>query len=77
MNCTKGQKDRTPKLSPPGPEGVQHATGEEQRKITNSPRMDEAAGPKRQDTQLLMCLLMKVKSNAAKNCIAQKPRIEC
>ena len=46
MNCTKGQKDRTPKLSPPGPEGVQHTTGEEQRKITNSPRRSEVAGPK-------------------------------
>jgi len=46
MNCTKGQKDRTPKMSPPRPEGVQYATGEEQRKITSSPRMKEAAGPK-------------------------------
>ena len=34
MKCVKGQK-----------EGVQH-TGEEQRRITNSPRMNEVAGPK-------------------------------
>ena len=34
---------RPPELS----EGVQYATGEEQRRTTNSPRKNEAAGPKR------------------------------
>ena len=31
----------------PRSEGVQYATGEEQRRITNRPRMNEAAGSKR------------------------------
>ena len=42
-------------------EGVQYATGEEQRTITNSSRKNEAAGPK------WMCLVGKVKSSAVKN----------
>ena len=33
-------KDETP-----GSEGVQYATGEEWRRITNSPRMNEKVGP--------------------------------
>ena len=35
-------KGESPRL-----EGVQHATGEEQRTTTNSPRKNEATGPKR------------------------------
>ena len=46
MNCIKGQKDMTPKDKSPRSENVPYATGEEQRRITNSPRMNEAAGPK-------------------------------
>ena len=36
----------TPNNESPRSEGVYYATGEEQRRITNSPRMNEAAGPK-------------------------------
>ena len=36
----------TPKNKSPRSESVQYAAGEEQRRITNSPRMNEAAGPK-------------------------------
>ena len=36
----------TPKDESPRSEGVQYATGEERRRITNSPRMYEVAGPK-------------------------------
>ena len=46
MNYIKGQKDMTPKDESRRSEGVQYATGEEWRRITNSPRMNEAAGPK-------------------------------
>ena len=46
MNCIKGQKDMTPKDKSPRSENVPYATGEEQRRITNSPRMNEAAGAK-------------------------------
>ena len=47
MNWIKGQKDTTPKGESPRSECVQYATGEEQRRSTNSPRKNEAAGPKR------------------------------
>ena len=41
MNSTKRQKDMTPKDKPPRLEGVQYATGEEWREITNSSRRNE------------------------------------
>ena len=46
MNCIKGQKDMTPKDESSRSEDVQYATGEEQRRITNSTRMNEVAEPK-------------------------------
>ena len=46
MNCIKGQKDMTPKDESLGCEGVQYATGEEWRRITKRPRMNEEAGPR-------------------------------
>ena len=42
----KRQKEVTLEDEPPGLEGVQCATGEEWRAITNSSRKKEAAGPK-------------------------------
>ena len=36
----------TPKDETPRSEGVQYATGEGQKRTINSPRMNEAAGPK-------------------------------
>ena len=42
----KRQKEVTLEDEPPGLEGVQYATGEEWRAITNSSRKKEAAGPK-------------------------------
>ena len=42
----KRSKYMTPKDESPRSEGVQYATREEQRKITNSPRRSEVAGPK-------------------------------
>ena len=41
MNSMNMQKDMTPEDEPPRSEGVQYATGEEQRAITNSSRMNE------------------------------------
>ena len=67
MNCIKEQKDMTPKDESPRSEAVQYATGEEQRAITNSSRKHEVAGPSGNDTQLWMCLVMKVKSDAIKS----------
>ena len=46
MNSMKRQKDITLENESLGSEGVQYATGEEQRAITNSSRKKEAAGSK-------------------------------
>ena len=46
MNWLKGQKYMTSKNESPRSEVIQYATAKEQRRITNSPRMNEAAGPK-------------------------------
>ena len=46
MNSMKRQKDMTLEDEAPRLEGVQYATGEEQRAITNSSRKSEAAAPK-------------------------------
>ena len=46
MNCIKDQKDMTPKDESPRSEGIQYVTWEEKRRITNRPRMNEAARPK-------------------------------
>ena len=47
MNSMKRQKDMTPEDETPRLEGVQYATGEEQRAITNSSRNNEVAGPRK------------------------------
>ena len=46
MDIMKRQKYMTAKDELPMSEGVQYATGEEQRAITNSSRKNEVAGPK-------------------------------
>ena len=46
MNCIKREKDMTLKDEPPRSEGVQYATGEEQRTTTHSSRKNEAVGLK-------------------------------
>ena len=51
-------------------EGVQYATEEEQRAITNSSRKNEAAGPKQKGRTVWMWLVGEVKSDAIKNSIA-------
>ena len=49
----KRQKYMTPEGEPPRSEGVQYATGEEQRAITNSSRKNETARPK--EEMMLSC----------------------
>ena len=46
MDSMKRQKDMTPEDEPPRSTGVQYATGEAWRAITNNFRKKEAAGPK-------------------------------
>ena len=45
MNNMKRKKDMTPEDEPHTSAGVQYATGEKQRAITNSSRKNEAVGP--------------------------------
>ena len=46
MNCMKRQNDMTLKDESPRLEGVQNATGEEQRAVSNSFQKNEVAEPK-------------------------------
>ena len=68
MDSMKRQKDMTLKDESPGSEGVQYATGEERRTIT--PERMKQLGQSRNNSQLWMCLLVKVKSDAIKSNIA-------
>ena len=70
MDSMKWQKDMTPQYEPPRSEGIQYATGEEQKAIKNSSNKNEAAGPNANSIQVWMCLVVKVKSSAVKNSIA-------
>ena len=55
-------------------EGVQYGTGEGQRANTNiAPERMKELGQTRNDAQLWICLLVKVKSDAVQNNIAQEP----
>ena len=60
----------TQKDEPPRSEGFQYATEEEQKTTTNSSRKNEEAGSHQNNTQLWMCLVRKVKSNAVKKSTA-------
>ena len=60
----------TPKHESPGSEGVQYATAEEWRKTTKAPERMKLLDQSRNDAQLWMCLVVKVKSDAVKNNIA-------
>ena len=66
MNSRKRQKDMTLKDELPRSVGVQYATGEEQR---NSFRKNEEAEPKWKGRPIVLCLVVKVKSDAVKNSI--------
>ena len=67
MNCVKDQKDMTPKDESPRSEGVQCDTGEEWR-ITNSPRMNEASGPKQKQYPVVDVSGEKRKIRCCKQC---------
>ena len=63
----------TPEDEPPRPEGVQYAPGKQRRQLLIAPIRMKQLGQSRNNTQLWMCLMVKVKSNAVKNNIAQEP----
>ena len=66
-NSMKRQKDMTLKDELPRSVGTQYVTGEE---LRNSSRGNEEAEPSRNNTQLRMCLVVKVKSSGVKNNVA-------
>ena len=68
----KRQNDMTPEDEhfPLQLEGVQYATGEEQKASANSSRKNETTGPKQEQYSLLMFLAVKAKSDAVKDNIA-------
>ena len=53
IKSMKKQNDMTLQMSPPRSEGVQYATGEEQRAVTNSSRKNEAAGLKQKECSVV------------------------
>ena len=71
----KTQKDTIPedKPLPLRSEGVQCATGLEQR--ATAPERMKWLGQSGNDTQLWMCLVMKVKSDSVKSSTASYPRM--
>ena len=67
MNSMKRRKDRTLKDELPRSVGAQYATGDQWR--PNS-RKNKQMGPKKDNTQLWMLLVMEARSNAVKIYIA-------
>ena len=73
MNSMKRQKDMTPEDKPLRSEGVLYATGEELEQLQIAPGRTKQWSQSRNDAQLWMCLVVKVKSDAVKNNIALEP----
>ena len=67
MNSMKRQKDMTLREELPRLLGAQYSTGAKQ---GNSSKKNEEAEPSGNNTQLWMCLVVQVKSDALKNIIA-------
>ena len=76
MNSMKRQKDMTLKDEPPPPPPGQHVSNMLLGKSGEvAPERMKRLSQSRNDAQLWMCLVVKVKSNAVKNNIAQEPRM--
>ena len=67
MNSMKKQNDRTPKDELPRSVGAPYTIGDQSR---NNPRKTEEMSQSNNNTQLWMCLVMEVKSDAVKGNIA-------
>ena len=70
MNSMKMQEDMIPEDEPPRSEGVQYATGEEQRAITNSSRKNEAVRPKWKQCSIMDASGGESKTRCCKNNMA-------
>ena len=75
MNYIKGQKDVTPKDESPRAEGVQYAPGKSGGELLTAPERMKGLGQDGNDTQLWMRLVVKVKSDVAKNSLHRN--LEC
>ena len=76
MNSMKRQKDMTLKDEPPQPPPGQQVSNMLLGKSGEvAPERIKRLSQSRNDAQLWMCLVVKVKSNAVKNNIAQEPRM--
>ena len=74
LDSMKRQKDMTPEDEPPILEGVQHATREEQRaSLSITPETAKWLGRRGNKAWLWTCLVVRAKSDAAKNSTAQEP----
>ena len=73
MDSMKRQKDMTPEDEPPG-QKVSHVLPEKNRgQLVTAPERMKRIVQTGNDTQLWMCLVVKVKSDAVKNNIALEP----
>ena len=73
--CIKGQKDMTLKDESPGLKVSSMLLGKSGGELLTASERMKRLGQSGNDAQLWICLVMKVKSNAAKNSIAQEPGI--
>ena len=68
MNSMKRKKDMTPDDETPRSEGVQYAPmGKSRGQLLIAPERMKQLGQSRSDSQVWMCLVVKVKSNAVEN----------
>ena len=72
MNSMKRQKDTTLKDESPRSQGIQYATGEEQR---NSSRKNEEAEPKQRQHPIVDVMVMEVKSDVVRTILHRN--LEC
>jgi len=63
----------SPPPTPPRSEGVQYATGESRGQLLIAPERIKRLGQSGNDAPWWMCLVVKVKSDAVRNNIAQEP----
>ena len=75
MNIMKRQKDMTLEDEPPGQTGSNMLLGKSGGQLLIAPERMKQLGQSRNDAQLWMCLVVKVKSDAVKNNITQEPGI--
>ena len=70
MGSVKRHNYTIPKDKPPMLEGIQYATGEEQRAIINNSSKNESAGSQWEQYSVVGMLMLQVKPDAVKNNIA-------